>query len=85
MVLTGRLRGKVKQDLNRLTYWGRLKDAGGCVGVCLCVSVCVFAPKAIDIGSVNPILSTSLQQLGIIYKNNTNMHVSQHAQKNVCV
>lgn len=50
---------------------------------CGCVSVYtyVFAPRAIDIGSVNPILSTSLQQQGIIHKNNLNIYVTWHAKK----
>ena len=54
-----------------------------CVCVCLCVCerehvACVFALRAIDIGSVNPILSTSLQQQDIIHKTNINMHVAWH-------
>ncbi len=54
----------------------------GCVRVCVCVPVCehvcVFALRAIDIGFVNPILSTSLQQQDIIHKTNINMHVVWH-------
>lgn len=44
----------------------------------VCICECVFALRAIDIGSVNLILSTSLQQQGIIHQNNTNMHVAWH-------
>jgi len=47
-----------------------------CVHVGVCECVYVFALRAIDTGSINPILSTSLQQQGIIHKNNINMHVA---------
>lgn len=52
-----------------------------CVCGCMSVYTYVFAPRAIDIGSVNPILSTSLQQQGIIHKNNLNIYVTWHAKK----
>lgn len=37
----------------------------------------MFALRARDIGSVKPILSTSLQQQDIIHKTNINKHVAR--------
>lgn len=49
----------------------------------VCVCFCLFALRAIDVGSVNPILSTSLQEQDIIHKTNTRERVTGHKHTHV--